>query len=179
VLDGEEKKKIMTPESALQFLHMQLEQYLRERETTRKVLAALPDSGADYKPDPKSRPAFDLAFHIANSDKGFLEFIVTGSYSDKEDRAEAGVTKPSELAAWYMKVTDAALEKVRAMTGEDAAKILDFYGAFQMPAAAYMTFMLTHGIHHRGQLSVYLRPAGGLVPSIYGGSADEPWQPGA
>ena len=169
----------MTPEAALQFLNMQLEQYMRERETTRKVLAALPDSGAGYQPDPKSRPAFELAFHLAYCDKAFLDFIVTGSFPMTENAAEHGVTKPSELAPWYMKVTDEGLAKVRAMSGEDAAKILDFYGAFQMPAAAYTTFMLSHGIHHRGQLSVYLRPAGGLVPSIYGGSADEPWQASA
>ena len=166
----------MTPEAAYGFLQMQLEQYLRERETTRKVLAALPDSGADYRPDPKARPAFELAFHIANSDRGFLEFIVTGNYGSTESAADFGVTKPSEVAPWYMKVTDEALAKVRALTPAEAARILDFYGAFQMPAAAYTTFMLSHGIHHRGQLSVYLRPAGGLVPSIYGGSADEPWQ---
>jgi uncharacterized damage-inducible protein DinB len=45
---------------------------------------------------------------------------------------------------------------------------------FQLPAAAYLNFANVHCIHHRGQLSAYLRPMGGKVPSIYGGSADEP-----
>ena len=44
------------------------------------------------------------------------------------------------------------------------------------PAIVYLNFALVHGVHHRGQLSGYLRPMGGKVPSIYGGSADETWQ---
>jgi uncharacterized damage-inducible protein DinB len=60
------------------------------------------------------------------------------------------------------------------MTGDELAKIVDFYGMFQLPAAAYLNFANVHCIHHRGQLSAYLRPMGGKVPSIYGGSADEP-----
>jgi uncharacterized damage-inducible protein DinB len=40
---------------------------------------------------------------------------------------------------------------------------------------AFLWLMLMDSIHHRGQLSVYIRPAGGKVPSIYGPSGDEPW----
>jgi uncharacterized damage-inducible protein DinB len=46
----------------------------------------------------------------------------------------------------------------------------------KMPAVNYLLFTLTHMVHHRGQLSTYLRPMGGKVPSIYGGSFDEKWQ---
>jgi len=45
----------------------------------------------------------------------------------------------------------------------------------EVPLADFVEFMLGDQIHHRGQLSVYLRMAGGKVPSIYGPSADEPW----
>ena len=61
-------------------------------------------------------------------------------------------------------------------TGEAASKIIDFYSTCQLPAVAYMQFNVKHTCHHRGQLSVYLRPMGAKVPSIYGGSADEPMQ---
>ena len=47
---------------------------------------------------------------------------------------------------------------------------------FNFPAVAYLNFMLSHTIHHRGQLAAWLRPMGGKVPSIYGGSADEPFE---
>ena len=60
------------------------------------------------------------------------------------------------------------------MSGEQLAGIVDFYGMFQLPAAAYLNFANVHCVHHRGQLAAYLRPMGGKVPSIYGGSADEP-----
>jgi uncharacterized damage-inducible protein DinB len=52
-------------------------------------------------------------------------------------------------------------------------KQVKFY-VFDYPLLVYVQFMLSHTIHHRGQLSVYLRPMGAKVPSIYGGSADEP-----
>ena len=58
------------------------------------------------------------------------------------------------------------------ITPEQAAKIVDFRGAFQLPAVAFLDFSLRHAIHHRGQLSTYLRAMGGKVPAIYGESYD-------
>ena len=58
------------------------------------------------------------------------------------------------------------------MSGEQAAKIIDFRGMMQMSAISYLTFNSNHIIHHRGQLSVYLRPMGAKVPAIYGESFD-------
>jgi uncharacterized damage-inducible protein DinB len=66
-----------------------------------------------------------------------------------------------------------AIEKLSAFTPEEAGKILDFAGFLKAPAAGIITFSLAHSIHHRGQLSSYIRPMGGKVPSIYGPSADE------
>ncbi len=68
------------------------------------------------------------------------------------------------------------MERVRAMTPEQLVTPVDFLGAFNFPAVFYLGFVNNHSIHHRGQLSVYLRPMGSKVPSIYGGSADEPWK---
>ncbi len=72
-----------------------------------------------------------------------------------------------------VEVFKSAVEKVE---GEDALKVVDFMGAFQFPNVFYLIFLIKHSVHHRGQLSVYLRPMGGKVPSIYGGSADEPFE---
>jgi uncharacterized damage-inducible protein DinB len=66
-----------------------------------------------------------------------------------------------------------AMSRVRAP--EQLTTPVDFLGAFNFPAVLYLSFVNNHSIHHRGQLSVYLRPMGAKVPSIYGGSADEPW----
>ena len=53
---------------------------------------------------------------------------------------------------------------------------VDFFGLMQWPAVSYLGLANNHGIHHRGQLSAYLRALGSKVPALYGGSADEPFQ---
>lgn len=168
----------MTNDQALGALHMLLKNYEMERPITKKVLAALPDAGAGYRPDPKARTGMELAYHIAVSEIWFLNSIADGAFTPPSgpEVPPAELSKPSALPGWYEQETAKGLAKVKAMTGEQAAKILDFYGAFQMPAAVYLSFTVNHTAHHRGQLSTYLRPAGGKVPDIYGGSADEPWQ---
>jgi uncharacterized damage-inducible protein DinB len=55
---------------------------------------------------------------------------------------------------------------------DELVKIIDFRGLFQLPAIAFLQIGLNHSIHHRGQLSMYLRPMGAKVPSIYGESYD-------
>ena len=65
------------------------------------------------------------------------------------------------------------IEKLSAFTPDEAARMLDFYGFLKTNAAGIVTFAVGHSIHHRGQLSSYIRPMGGKVPSIYGPSADE------
>ena len=56
---------------------------------------------------------------------------------------------------------------------------IEFFGVFNLPAALYLGFLNNHSIHHRGELTTYLRPMGSKVPSIYGGSYDEPFNPPA
>jgi len=61
------------------------------------------------------------------------------------------------------------------MTPAQLATPVDFDDVCKMPAVFYLGFVNNHSVHHRGQLAAYLRPMGSKVPSIYGGSADEPW----
>ena len=88
-------------------------------------------------------------------------------------RSDAVGMKPSQIAALYQEKMPALLAQLKTMTGEQLAKQIQFF-TFNLPAAAYLNFAQVHTIHHRGQLSVYLRPMGAKVPAIYGGSADEP-----
>jgi uncharacterized damage-inducible protein DinB len=62
--------------------------------------------------------------------------------------------------------------KVAQLSSEELAKVIDFRGLFQMPAISFLQFAISHTIHHRGQLSMYLRPMGARVASIYGESYD-------
>ena len=80
------------------------------------------------------------------------------------------------MVAFYEKSLPAALAKVKALSGEDLAKVISFFNVFNLPNVMYLNFMNSHSIHHRGQLSTYLRAMNAHVPSIYGGSADEPFE---
>ena len=165
----------ISKEFALAFRQMMVEGLKGEMQATRKVIEAIPDGKRDYRPDPKARTAWDLAWHIVCVEVQFAEEIAEGAFK-MEERYKNECKSVKELAEWYGQNFPRALKKVEAMTPEQLSKVLDFYGAFQFPAVVYLQFIAKHSVHHRGQLSTYLRPMGSKVPSIYGGSADEPWK---
>lgn len=162
----------MTPEQALFLRGFLMPGVRSEYETTRRVLAAVPNDNADYQPHEKSMKIGQLAEHIAIVDVWFLESIVKGEFIYPSDMS-AEVMPPSASLAYYEEKMPALLDQVEALSGEHLAKIAKFH-TFELPLVGYLQFMNVHSIHHRGQLSAYLRPAGARVPSIYGGSADEP-----
>jgi len=141
--------------------------------TTYKVLTAIPEGKKDYKPEPNSRAAWELAKHVASADVWFLTGVINGRF-DEPTEGEPKWASVAELGDWYKHAFPKTLERVLALDGAKLTQTLDFYG-MKMPAVNYLLFALVHMVHHRGQLSTYLRPIGGKVPSIYGGSYDEPW----
>jgi uncharacterized damage-inducible protein DinB len=143
----------------------------RESATTKNVMAAVPADKSDYRPDPVSKTANDLLRHIAASDVRFLDAVINGQFSTAAVIPE-GAKTPGEVVAWYEQRHAADVEQLSKLTGEQFAKIVDFRGMFQWPAVMFLTMGLNHTIHHRGQLSSYLRCMGAKVPSIYGESYD-------
>jgi uncharacterized damage-inducible protein DinB len=150
--------------------------YTRENATTLKVLRAFPAQKSDYKPHERSNSALQLAWTLVVENsisiaalegplelKGFPK--PEGTYEQIVAAREASAKK---LLATMEKTPDARLdETVKFPVGPKQMgdiRVIDF-----------LWFMLMDSIHHRGQLSVYIRPAGGKVPSIYGPSGDEPW----
>ncbi len=167
----------MHPEQATFLLQAFLPQLKQEWEITRKVLAAIPEKNLDYRPDPKARTAPEIAWHIVSSEIWFLEGLISGAFSMEEaGQPDEGKTV-ADMIAWYEEKAPPLLDSLAALPGEKLAAPIDFFGIMKLPAVNYLGFLITHTVHHRGQLSVYLRPMGGKVPSIYGGSADEPFQP--
>jgi len=73
---------------------------------------------------------------------------------------------------WYATVFADDIDGLKALTGDQLLKPIDFRGLFTFPAYAFLLSGLSHTIHHRGQLSTYLRPMGARVPAIYGESYD-------
>jgi uncharacterized damage-inducible protein DinB len=165
----------LSPEFAAGLRETMLQGLSRELETTKKVLAAIPDAQRDYRPDPKARSAWELAWHLASCDVQMTDEVADHKF-EMEPRFKEEPKNVAELVAWYDANFNRAIARVRAMTPEQLCTPVDFMGVFNLPAVFYLTFVNNHSIHHRGQLAVYLRPMGSKVPSIYGGSADEPWQ---
>jgi uncharacterized damage-inducible protein DinB len=161
----------LQPDQALLLLNtVFLPTLQREQATTRKVMEAIPASGSDYRPDPVSKTALELAWHIAAADKRFLEGIMNSTFNfDPINRPET-VKNAADIARWYGEMIDGVLGRLQKMSGEQLCRVLDFRGMFQLPAVMFFTITLNHSIHHRGQLSTYVRPAGGEVPAIYGES---------
>ena len=165
----------LTPEFAKGYCAVTLDGILREAETTKRVIAAVPDAASSYKPDPNARTAKDLAWHLANTDVQFLNGI-----ADLQFKMESPERKPqtsAEVVAWYDENMKRGAARVAAMTPEQLLTPINFYNVFNLPAVLYLGFLNNHSIHHRGELATYLRPMGSKVPSIYGGSYDEPFQP--
>ena len=164
-----------TPEFVAAYRAMMIDGVTREAEITKRVIAAVPDSKSGYRPDPCARTAWELAWHLANTDVQFLDGI-----ADLKFNMAAPADKPTNIAEmvdWYDRNINRAADRVRAMSPEQLLTPIEFFGVFNLPAAFYLQFLNNHSIHHRGELATYLRPMGSKVPQIYGGSYDEPFQP--
>jgi uncharacterized damage-inducible protein DinB len=169
----------MQPEQAAFTLQLLMQGIDSEHPVTRKVIAAVPEDKVNYKPHEKSMSALELAWHIASSEVWFLKGVANGEFEASEGNRPDDIKTIAGVLAWYEKEFAAALAKVKAVPAEKLAKPVNFYNVMNLPAVHYLGFMNSHSVHHRGQLSVYLRPMGAKVPAIYGGSADEPFQPPA
>jgi uncharacterized damage-inducible protein DinB len=142
---------------------------------TSRVIAAVKDDNRDYKPDPKSRTAWELAVHLATADVWFADSIAAGRFewdTEGEAKAAAQCKTVDGLVAFYQQAFPAALQRLRGLTADQMAETLDVFGAFTMTRARLIGFANNHSVHHRGQLAAYLRAHGSTVPDIYGPSAD-------
>ncbi len=143
-----------------------------EHRVTRAVIAAIPADKGDYRPDEVSKSALDLAWHIVTAELRFLEGVAAGAFEMNPAPRPESIRNSADLAAWYAENFAPRAAKLTQLSGEQLARILDFRGRYQWPAVAFLGRALHHTVHHRGQLSAYLRPMGAKVPAIYGQSHD-------
>ena len=163
----------MTAETARAILNSMIGSLESESVTTRKVIAAVPNGNRNYKPDPKSRSAWEVAVHLAMSDIWFADSILKGEFAwTGEPQTPAEFTDPAAVAKWHETHLADRLTKLRALPPDQLTKEVDFFG-MKGPNVGWMVAFNNHHIHHRGQLASYLRAAGSRVPAIYGMSADE------
>jgi uncharacterized damage-inducible protein DinB len=155
-----------------------LSEYDHEMATTRRLLERLPDDRLSWKPHDKSMSMAGLATHLANLPSWGLT-IMTESFFDLASAplplAERG--SRTEILSSFDDIT----KRTRTVMDKTDAEYMAMWSLkrggqemFSLPrAAAFRSFVMNHMIHHRGQLSVYLRLNDVPVPPIYGPTADE------
>jgi uncharacterized damage-inducible protein DinB len=161
----------MTPEQAAFWLRLYLDTLKYESRITKNVIQAIPPDQCDYRPDPFAKSAMELARHIVIADNRFIETVTSGIF-DTTSTIPDTVKTPAELAEWYVERHARNLTTLAAATHDQLVTVVDFRGIFKRPAYTFVMTGLHHTIHHRGQLSSYLRSMGGKVPAIYGESYD-------
>ena len=166
----------MSPEQAKGMAEFFLSVIEHETQTNKKVMSAVPEDKRDYRPHENSCSALEIARHSAVSDLWFADAVANGEFAPPDEAAETAIATVGDALKLYDDKLPAALARVKALSGEQLAKEISMMGVFNESAVTYLSFLIRHTVHHRGQLSAYLRPMGAKVPSIYGGSADEPME---
>ena len=155
-----------------------LAEYDHEMAATRKVLERIPDDKLAWRPHAKSRSLGALGLHVANL-PNWGELILDRF---SLDLAEAPpINREPESRSSILSAFDASRAKTRKLLEKTDAELAAMWSlkregqeVFSLPrSAAFRTFVLSHIVHHRGQLSVYLRLNDIAVPALYGPSADE------
>ena len=140
-----------------------------ESKTTRNVLARIPE-GSEYRPDPKSRTASEIAWQIVCEEQMLIDALENG----KAEWAPAPAPSTmKEMVGVYEKQSADIVRRLNALPVARWDGTMEFFGA-QRPASPMAWSFLFDIVHHRGQITTYLRPMGSTVPQIYGPSADEP-----
>jgi uncharacterized damage-inducible protein DinB len=156
---------------------MFLQNFQRESQITLKVLKSFPEEKSDLKPSPKSRNARELAWAFV-AEQAVTDMALKGNI----DFSTPGPQPPGtlkEVISTFERTARETADKISRAGENDLNKMVKFpigpgkMGDFRV--IDVLNFVLMDQVHHRGQFSVYLRIAGGRVPSIYGPTADETW----
>jgi len=150
-----------------------------EMASTRKVLDRVPEDRFDWKPHQKSFSLGELATHVANLPTWGTETLLRSEIDiGSSPRTATIASKSTMIATFDRNVADARA----ALAGKTDAELAAMWSlkrngktVFSMPKTTVLrSFVLNHLVHHRAQLTVYLRLLDVPVPSLYGPSADEP-----
>lgn len=156
-----------------------LAEFQHEAATTRRLLERVPEQKFDWKPHEKSMTLGQLTHHIAEM-PGWMAVV---GHQDELDMAQEQErpeppTSTSQLLELYDQSVETFRQKAAGLSDGEMMKPWKLRSGeeihFEIPrAAAVRTFILNHLVHHRGQLSVYLRLLEVPLPSIYGPTADD------
>jgi hypothetical protein len=149
----------------------------REAQTTLKVMRAFPADQHAFQPHPRSQSAVAL-MSTFTIEQALVTAAINGTFRLGGGFPPPFASVPEAIAAFDSAVKSAC-DAANSAPAHTYSRPTEFFVGPKtpgmVPAGALAEMMLGDQIHHRGQLSVYVRMAGGKVPSIYGPSADEPW----
>ena len=146
----------------------------REAASTVKLLRALPPSQYEFRPDAGGRSLGELAWHLAEGD-AFMSYGVERGQFNMADRPP-NMERPrtvEALAPGFERLHQEAVARISKLTDADLDRVLPFFGR-QVPVREILWDMIIlHGVHHRGQLALMCRLAGGETPGLYGPNREE------
>jgi uncharacterized damage-inducible protein DinB len=146
----------------------------QEAQNTIKLLRALPADQYDFRPDREGRSLGECAWHLAEVDAFISDGVASGAFDF--NKKLPGLERPrntAELATGYERVHKACVERIKAMKPEDLNRMIPFMG-HDMRAGDLLWFVLLHhAVHHRGQLVLLTRLAGGKPPGMYGPTRED------
>ena len=141
----------------------------REVPRSRKALEHVPEGKADWKPHARSMPLGYLAMLVAMMPDWIARIIDHDQLDVAPKDAEARRPEPPATRAGLLDLLDRSAAQARVALKKTSDS--------EAPRYVVIGDTMNHLAHHRGQLTVYLRMAGGKLPSVYGPTADEPWGP--
>jgi len=152
-----------------------IETWEREAAKTVKLLGCLPPDQYDFRPDPEGRSLGELAWHLAEGDAYMTAGVEAGEFSMSS--RPPGIERPrkvEELAQGYERVHRDAVARIRKLAPEDLDRSITFMSMGPLTIRDILwNMVLLHNIHHRGQLSLMCRLAGGKPTSVYGPTREE------
>ena len=146
-----------------------------EAENTIRLLEALPTDQYDFRPDPKGRSLGELAWHLSEIDACLSFGIASGRFRFEDEPPD--LKRPREvrlLAAGYHRVHEQAVARLESLESEQLDDPVTFFDGRQLTIRDVLwSELLHHLIHHRGQLVLMCRTAGGTPPGLYGPNREQ------
>ncbi|MGH7703348.1 MAG: DinB family protein [Gemmatimonadales bacterium] len=160
----------MTPQEFETFLKI----WDEDAQRTITILQALPKDSYDFRPDPGARSIGEMAWHLAEGDAYNSVGVAEGGFSP--DMRPPGMERPKQieaLAPGYERIHREAVARVRKLKPADLERKISFFTGEERSGGWILWGTLFHNIHHRGQLSLMCRLAGGVSPAIFGPNREE------
>ena len=151
-----------------------IQRYASECELFLSVCRALPADQLEWRPHPRSRSAKELLGHLIGHEQDLIELATDGVINHRMQVPFESVAEAIELFGEAQRTLQQKLAAIddRSWDQKLAKFMAGEHLIAEMPISGLMWMLFFDSIHHRGQLTTYLRPMGGTVPSIYGPSAD-------